>query len=119
LRSPRQISHELLLSVSCSIRCLHISCSVISIVQFIACNYSHYSFYTLLCRMKILVCKSRNILNIWFIDPDKVLIQTLTDNPEETGENLLRFLTDQNFSDHILFPYNFKWGSYSVVIIHL
>jgi hypothetical protein len=30
------------LSVSCSILCLHISCSVISVVQFIAYNYPHY-----------------------------------------------------------------------------
>jgi hypothetical protein len=58
--------------------------------------------------MKILVCKSRNILNIGFIDLDKIHIKMLTDNPEETEENLLRFLTDQNFYDHILLPYNFK-----------
>jgi hypothetical protein len=42
------------------------------------------------------------------IDPDKIHIKTLTDNPKETEENLLRFLTDQNFYDHKLFPYNFK-----------
>jgi hypothetical protein len=117
LRCPRQISHELLLSVSFSIRCLHITCSVILI------HYSHITCSgitcTLLCRMKILICKSRNIINIGFIDPDKIHIKTLTDNPKETEENLLRFLTDQNFCDHILFPYNFKWGSYSVVSIHL
>jgi hypothetical protein len=58
--------------------------------------------------MKFLVCKSRNILNVGFIDPDKVYIKMLTDNLEETEQNLLRFLTDQNFCDHILFPYNFK-----------
>jgi hypothetical protein len=29
--------------------------------------------------MKILVCKSRNIINIGFIDPDKIHIKTLTD----------------------------------------
>jgi hypothetical protein len=69
--------------------------------------------------MKILFCKSRNIINIGFIDPDKIHIKTLTDNPKETEENLRRFLTDQNYCDHILFPYNFKWGSYSVVSIHL
>lgn len=58
--------------------------------------------------MKILDCKNRNILNIGFIDPDKIHIATLTDKPKETEENLLRFLTDQNFCDHILFPYNFR-----------
>ena len=105
LRYPWQISHELLLSVSFSIRCLHITCSVLTC--------------TLLCRMKILECKTRNIINIGFINPDKIHIKTLTDKPKETEENLLRFLTDQNFCDHILFPYNFRWGSYSVVSIHL
>jgi hypothetical protein len=58
--------------------------------------------------MKILVSKSRNIINIGFIDPDKIHIRTLTDKPKEMEENLLRFLTDQNFYDHIMFPYNFK-----------
>ncbi len=58
--------------------------------------------------MKILECKSKSILNIGFIDPDKIHIATLTDKPKETEENLLRFLTDQNFCDHILFPYNFR-----------
>jgi hypothetical protein len=88
-----------------SIYCLHITCSVMTC--------------TLLCRMKILECKTRNIINIRFIDPDKIHIKTLTDNPKETEKNLLRFLIDQNYCDHILFPYNFKWGSYSVVSIHL
>jgi hypothetical protein len=58
--------------------------------------------------MKILGYKSGNIINIGFIDPNKVHIKMLTDNPGETEENLLRFLMDQNFCDHILFPYNFK-----------
>ena len=58
--------------------------------------------------MKILECKSKSILNIGFIDPDKIHIATLSDKPKVTEENLLRFLTDQNFCDHILFPYNFR-----------
>ena len=68
--------------------------------------------------MKILECKRKRIYNIGFIDLDKVHITKLTDNPEETEENILRFLMEQNFSDHVLFPYNFRWGSYSVVHIH-
>ena len=48
------------------------------------------------------------LYSVGFIDPDKVHIKTLTDKPEETQKNLLRFLTEQNFCDHILFPYNFK-----------
>ena len=58
--------------------------------------------------MKIMDCKSRNIINIGIIDPYKIHIARLTDKPKETEENLLRFLTDQNFCDHILFPYNFR-----------
>ena len=58
--------------------------------------------------MKILVCKSRKIYNVGFIDPDKVHIETLKDKPDETAGNILRFLTEQDFCDHILFPYNFR-----------
>ena len=58
--------------------------------------------------MKIQECKRRTLYSVGFIDPDKVHIDTLTKKPEETAENLLRFLTEQNFCDHILFPYNFK-----------
>ena len=58
--------------------------------------------------MKILVCKSRNIINVGFIDPDKVHIETLTRNLDETEGSLLRFLSEQHFCDHILFSYNFR-----------
>jgi hypothetical protein len=58
--------------------------------------------------MKFLVCKSKNIINLGFIDPDKVHIKTLSDNLEETEGNLLRFQMEQNLCDHILFPYNFR-----------
>ena len=57
--------------------------------------------------MKMQSCK-RKIYNVGFIDPDKVYIETLTTKPDETAENLLRFLTEQHLCDHILFPYNFK-----------
>ena len=67
--------------------------------------------------MKMQACK-RMIYNVGFIDPDKIHIDTLMTKPDETAENILRFLTEQNWCDHILFPYNFKWGSYSVVHIH-
>ncbi|KAI4985863.1 hypothetical protein ZWY2020_018493 [Hordeum vulgare] len=43
------------------------------------------------CLMKILYCKSKCILNIGFIDPDKIHIATLTNYPKETEENLLSF----------------------------
>ena len=68
--------------------------------------------------MQIMVCKKRKIFNVGYIDPDKVHIHTLTTKPDETAGNILRFLSEQHFCDHILFPYNFKRGSYSVVSIH-
>ena len=58
--------------------------------------------------MKIQECKTRGIYNVGFIDPDKVHIDVLKDKPDETEENLLRFLREQNYCDSILFPYNFK-----------
>ena len=57
--------------------------------------------------MKMQACK-RRIYSVGFIDPDKVHIDTLITKPDEMTENLLRFLTEQNFCEHILFPYNFK-----------
>ena len=57
--------------------------------------------------MKIQECK-RRIYSVGFIDPDKVNIYSLMTKPDETADNLLRFLTEQNFCDHILFPYNFQ-----------
>ena len=68
----------------------------------------YITFCTLLCRMKFQECKARGVYNVGFIDPDKIHIEVLTDKPDETRENLLRFLTEQNFCDSILFPYNFK-----------
>ena len=68
--------------------------------------------------MKMKECKARGIHNIGFIDPDKIHIKVTTDDPIETEENLLRFITEQNYCDSILFSYNFKCGSYSVVSIH-
>ena len=58
--------------------------------------------------MKNMYCRSNNIVNVGFIDPDKVHIKTLTQHPDDTEENLLRFLNEQNYCDHILFPYNFR-----------
>ncbi|KAI4992427.1 hypothetical protein ZWY2020_051844 [Hordeum vulgare] len=61
------------------------------------------------CLRKILDCKSKNILNIGFIDPDKIHIATLTDKPKETEENLLRVwkrfkcVTPGNFPEKLTF----------------
>ena len=59
--------------------------------------------------MKIEECKRRRINNIGFVDPDKVHNDTVTESPDDTEENLLRFLTEQHYCDSILFPYNFKF----------
>ncbi|KAK1678941.1 hypothetical protein QYE76_039789 [Lolium multiflorum] len=43
------------------------------------------------CLLKINECKSHNIINIGFVDPDKVNVQTVKYNRKETGGNLLSF----------------------------
>ena len=57
------------------------------------------------------------IIDIGFVDPDKVHNETVKHYPDQTVENLLRFLKEQDFCDSILFPYNYRWESYSVVHI--
>ena len=49
-----------------------------------------------------------NIINIGFVDPDKVHNETVKLHPDQTVENLLRFLKEQDFCDSILFPYNYR-----------
>ena len=58
--------------------------------------------------MKMKECKRRSLFSVGFIDLDKVHIKTLMEKPDETTQNILRFLVEQNFCDNILFPYNFK-----------
>jgi len=53
-------------------------------------------------------CKKFSYLNVGFIDPDKVHIHTVTYQPAETENNLLRFLLSQQDRDLILFPYNYR-----------
>ena len=73
-------------------------------VQFIAFIILIMSFFVY--RMKIKECK-RKVYSVGFIDPDRVHIHSLTNWPVETAKNLLRFIMEQNYCDHILFPYNF------------
>ena len=47
--------------------------------------------------MKILECKRRTIYDIGFIDPYIVNEDTLQKHPEDTEDNLLRFLKEQNY----------------------
>ncbi|XP_071683451.1 uncharacterized protein [Lolium perenne] len=60
------------------------------------------------CLLKISECKSNNIINVGFVDPDKIHVETVKHKREETGGNLLRFLGQQYFCDSILFPYNYE-----------
>ena len=78
----------------------------IQLFLFIA--YTHYILCTLLCRLRIDECRIKNITNIGFVDPDKVHHDTVRDKDEETGGNLLRFITEQHFWDSILFPYKYR-----------
>jgi hypothetical protein len=48
------------------------------------------------------------MFNVGFVDPDKVHHDTVKNNAEETGGNLLRFIGEQSFCDSILFPYNYR-----------
>jgi hypothetical protein len=75
---------------------------------FLLIAYTHYILCTFLCRLKIDECRRKNITNIGFVDPDKVHHDTVRDKAQETGENLLRFITEQHFCDSILFPYNYR-----------
>ena len=76
--------------------------------MFVFIAYTHYILCVLLCRLKISECKSNNIINIGFVDPDKVHVETVKHQPMDTGGNILRFLGEQNFCDSILFPYNYE-----------
>ncbi|XP_071681895.1 uncharacterized protein [Lolium perenne] len=71
--------------------------------------YTHYILWVLFCRLKISECKSNNIINVGFVDPDKIHVETVKHKREETGGNLLRFLGQQYFCDSILFPYNYDF----------
>ena len=58
----------------------------------------------------MLECKRDEIMDIGFIDPDKIHEVTIEDpiHNKDTPETLLRFLKRQRDKKEILFPYNFK-----------
>ena len=58
--------------------------------------------------MKILECKKEGIYHIGFVDPYIINDRMIQDFAEDTEENLLRFMKEQNTKEEILFPYNFK-----------
>ena len=59
--------------------------------------------------MKILECKKARIYDTGFVDPYFNHEVTVNNHPEDTENNLLRFLMKQNTLGEILFPYNYKW----------
>ena len=58
--------------------------------------------------MKILECKRGRIYDIGFIDPYFIHEMVIKDFADETEDNLLMFLKEQNTKTDLLFPYNFK-----------
>ena len=57
--------------------------------------------------MKICECRLGGIWDIGFIDPDKVHVKTVDENPVNTEDVLLTFFKRQSTKKEILFPYNF------------
>jgi hypothetical protein len=57
--------------------------------------------------MKIRECRLGGIWDIGFIDPDKVHVKTVDENPVNTEDVLLTFFKRQSTKKEILFPYNF------------
>ena len=57
--------------------------------------------------MKIRECRLEGIWDIGVIDPDKVHVKTVDENPVNTEDILLTFFKRQSTKREILFPYNF------------
>ena len=55
--------------------------------------------------MKIRECRLGGIWDIGFIDPDKVHVKTVDENPVNTEDVLLTFFKRQSTKKEILFPY--------------
>ena len=63
---------------------------------------------TILCRLKIVECKKRQIGDIGFINTNLIDDFQVKKNAEEAEANLLKSLLINQNKDLILFPYNFK-----------
>ena len=63
---------------------------------------------TILCRLKIVELKKRQIGDIGFINTNIIDEFLVTKNAEEAEANLLQSLLQNQNKDKILFPYNFK-----------
>ena len=63
---------------------------------------------TILCRLKIVELKKRQVGDIGFINTNLIDEFQVTKNAEEAEANLLKSLLINQNKDLILFPYNFK-----------
>ena len=54
--------------------------------------------------MKIVECRERRIYDIGFIDPYYINEVTVNNHPEDTENNLFRWLVKLNTCEEILFP---------------
>ena len=57
--------------------------------------------------MKSDECDMNKIIDIGFINPNRINENTLLAWPEETEASLLRYLQMQGYKNSILLPYNF------------
>ena len=58
--------------------------------------------------MKIFELQRDGVYGIGFIDPNTIYEKVLKEEPKDTEDNLLMFLTELNARPDIVFPYNFK-----------
>jgi hypothetical protein len=88
-------------------------CSLI-FIYIISESYYMPSIYRFLisfvsCRMEIQTWRKNDYFHVGFIDPVVVNCKTLKDNPQETFDNLCKFLSMQHYKQNTVFSYNFHW----------
>ena len=63
---------------------------------------------TILCRLKIVECKKRQIYDIGFINTNLIDDWMVKHDAKEAEANLIKSLLQNQSKYKILFPYNFK-----------
>ena len=63
---------------------------------------------TILCRLKIVECKKRQIYDIGFINLNLIDEWTVKHDAKEAEANLLKSLLKNQNKDKLIFPYNFE-----------
>jgi len=58
--------------------------------------------------MKMIECRRKAIFDVGFIDPYHVNYATMENHYQDTEDNVVMFLKEQQFKPSILFPYNFE-----------